>query len=219
MRDSSMRKPKRFALEQGGPISWGLPLLCSILLGIALGAASERADYVPTLGALTSYLGIWIISTFLVGRFSPKWNIAIASGVLYLLSMIFSYYALRTFMGSGDQTSFLVFWTAIALTVGPLLSIAGNWTRDPGRRRFWSISLVSGFLLGEAISVVLFRVAPERWFVVFFDIIAAIFVFSFLKNKGEKKVFLAWIAPFVAIGMLAFQGPSLLTPIFEVIFW
>ena len=217
--DVSKRKLKRFSPEEEGPARWGLPLLFAIFLGVVLGAASERADQIPVLGALTSYLGIWIISTFLVGRISPKRNTAIACGVSYLFAMVFSYYALRTLLGGGDQTLFLALWTVVALTVGPLLSIAGNGTRAPGRKRLWSICLVAGILLGEAVSVMLFRETPERWIVVLFDTFSAVCVFNLAYGRKEKKKLLLLLVPSVLIGMLIFQGPSLLSPVFELIFW
>ncbi len=126
------------------------------LAGLAIGIATSigQGTLPPVVASLANSSGSWSLAAFVValaladGR--PR-NGAVL-GFIAFATMLVGYVLATSLRGFPTSTSTVVFWTAAALVVGPVLGVGADWVTGDDRRRIAvGITPIAGILIGEGI--------------------------------------------------------------------
>lgn len=151
----------------------GVRVLWAVVLGLGMGLFSVLADGVVRWRPVTMLGNIvspWVLVAFGAGRWARSRGSGAVAGMLALGSGVASYYlvqAMRFTFGSGEPVTAYLFdagnliWVVAAVTVGPVMGLAGAMTRRRGGPLLVVVS-PSILLLAESGFLVMDR-RPWRW--------------------------------------------------------
>ena len=134
-------------------------LALALLLGIALGLFSSRADWLPpdtilhVVVALGNAIGPWVVVGFTAGAIQGQLRRGAVGGVLALAAGVATYYVAGVLSWPGGPASLgplVVVWLAAALIAGLGLGAAGGAWAEGGRSRTMGPMVLAGSLLAEA---------------------------------------------------------------------
>jgi hypothetical protein len=129
-------------------------LIGSAAVGLVVGAATERAQsLLPwSTSALANSAGSWVVVAFLVALTARNLPEAAARGTVSLVGLVAGFYMAQSFRGIAVSPHTIVFWTAAAAAVGPLVGVAAGAVRR-GRPITAALGagILGGLLIGESL--------------------------------------------------------------------
>ena len=185
--------------------------LSVFLVGLAVGCVCRLADYFPadtlwSFSSIQTLLGFWIITNTVIVLLSSSNLCAGVSSFLYMFGMTLSFYGLKAILGlflprfhGPFQTSLFLMFTILSVPCAIAAAILYFWNRD---HLFNSVlyALPVGALLAEAVAIVLYLIAHQK------------FLFQLLMDIGGFLVFggLFWgkvkSKPLYLLSVLLFAG-------------
>lgn len=186
-------------------------VLLTSLVGVVAGAVTEVAALNPVTLNLTTFSGMWIVTTAIVGRLAPTKARAIGGCFAYLWGMLVGFYAMRQVLQDAIPVRIAVFWFLLSLVACPVLGLLG-WL---SRRLSWpgaaAVAIITGALLAEGGAVALAFHDPDRFALVAFDILAGLaFLWWAPSTRGQRRRALCLLPVAVALGVVAFLSPRIL---------
>jgi hypothetical protein len=128
--------------------------LVALAGGLLLGAVTAVGQQLlpDALRSLANSAGPWCLVAFMFAWRAPTIYRAAATGGLSLVALVGGYFLASQARGYASSMSFLLFWGAAAITVGPALGVAASWVRTGvGTRAAVGSGAVAGVLVGEAV--------------------------------------------------------------------
>ena len=156
---------------ENGSRSVARALILAGLAGFGIGALTSvgQGSLPHEVAALANSAGSWSAAAFVLALVlgSGRARLGALVGFVALATMLAGYVAATAVRGYSSGTSTILFWTAAALVVGPILGVGAVWVRsgDP-RRTAIGIAPLAGILIGEGIyglRVVADTTYPPYW--------------------------------------------------------
>jgi hypothetical protein len=195
----------------------------AVLLGVAVGAFSSRADFLPidtpliVLAAMGNATGPWVAAAFAAGAAACRPRAGAVGGAIALGIGVGTYYvaALLTWpAGPPSSLGLLVpAWLTVAVASGSVVGASGGLWASGGRYRMVGPIILGGALLAEATyrfilveawtGIDLSRTALQ---VALVDLVAALLVPVILLERNRWPVAYLGSAVVAAIGALLLAG-------------
>ena len=156
---------------------WSQSVLRFVIIGIAaglvIGAMTAVGQNVLSgnLFQLTNSGAIWVIITFVMGRYASSQTTAIVAGMLALVGELVGYYVTVWLISPYVSPLWRILaWCAVAVIAGPLLAWGGYVSRHiSGRARFVGLAMLGAIFIGEGLYLIAWvttPVIPFIWLVI-----------------------------------------------------
>jgi Family of unknown function (DUF6518) len=197
-------------------------LALALLLGMALGLFSSRADWLPpatvlhVIVALGNAIGPWVMAGFVAGAIQGGPRRGAAGGLMALAAGVATYYVAGVLSWPGGPAALgplVVIWLAVAIVAGLGLGAAGGGWAEGGQWRTIGPMILAGSLLAEAA----YRfMEVEGWSgiditrtqiqILAFDLLGAILVPLLLLDRRRRPVAYLGSVGLGAAGLLLIIG-------------
>ena len=181
-------------------------------VGLAVGCLCRLADYFPadtlwSFSSIQTLLGFWIITNTMIVLLSSSNLCAGVSSFLYMFGMTLSFYGLKAILGlflprfhGPFQTSLFLMFTILSVPCAIAAAILYFWNRD---HLFNSVlyALPVGALLAEAVAIVLYLIAHQKFLFQLLMDIGGFLVFGglFWRKVKSKPLYLLSVLLFAVI--------------------
>ncbi len=156
---------------------WSQNVLRFVIIGIAVGlvigalTAVGQSVLSGDLFQLTNSGAIWVILTFLMGRYASSRTTAIVAGTLALSGELLGYYVTVWLISPYVSPLWRILaWCAVAVIAGPLLAWGGYISSHmSGRRRLVGLAMQGAIFIGEGLYLIAWvttPVLPILWLVI-----------------------------------------------------
>jgi hypothetical protein len=166
--------------------------------GALSGVATELAIPYAPFHLLAVFAGVWVVAGAWIGHRARSSGAAAAEGAGFLAAMVCAFYVTVLVVHSELRGTLWLFWIVIAFTGGPLLGLAGWWTRAGGWRGGLAAAGLAGLLTAEAIRVWLGFGSHHRLAYVAFNVVAAVAVLCWPRRGSRWIAAVAFPPAFVA---------------------
>ena len=140
-------------MDNRRPSSWWLVALIG-LAGLTVGALTSFGQtWLPiNLSPLANSAGSWVAAAFGLCLPNRAPRRGVVFGTLALASMLGGYVIVSELRGFPTSSSMILFWTAAALVVGPVLGIGAAWANSTSEiQAGLAFSPLIGVLVGEGV--------------------------------------------------------------------
>jgi Family of unknown function (DUF6518) len=156
---------------------WSQSVLRFVIIGIAAGlvigalTAVGQSVLSGDLFQLTNSGAIWVIITFVMGRYASTRTIAIVAGTLALFGEFLGYYVTVWLITPYMSPLWRILaWCAVAVIAGPLLAWGGYVSsHSSGRLRRVGLAMLGAIFIGEGVYLIAWvttPVIPILWLVI-----------------------------------------------------
>lgn len=152
-------------------------MLRFVIIGVAAGlvigvmTAAGQSVLSGNLFQLTNSGAIWVIITFVMGRYAASRTTAIVAGTLALFGELLGYYITVWLISPYVSPLWRILaWCAVAVLSGPLLAWGGYVSRHmSGRVRLVGLAMLGAIFIGEGLYLIAWYttpVIPLLWLVI-----------------------------------------------------
>ena len=148
--------------------------LSMLLTGLILGIAAKLFDiYFPNLGEIFSQMAIWILLGTLIAIYSPTKKAAMGNIFPFCMGMLATYYVTAAITHGVYGQSFIIGWTAFALT-SPVMAYFAWMAKKPGvfpkiiATGIVAVSVMSSVLLFDRLRIYDFVIDGVLIYILFF---------------------------------------------------
>lgn len=128
-----------------------LVVMVAVVVGIL--TAYGQGLLPSALGSLANSSGAWALVAFGLALLPVGPRGAAAAGTAALLAMLVGYVMVQQVRGYASSAALPVFWTIVALIVGPALGLGAHWLKSGrGNRAAVGVAGICGALIGEGVS-------------------------------------------------------------------
>lgn len=156
---------------------WSQSVLRFVIIGIAAGlvigalTAVGQSVLSGDLFQLTNSGAIWVIITFVMGRYASSRTTAIVAGTLALFGELLGYYVTVWLISPYVSPLWRILaWCAVAVIAGPLLAWSGYVSSHlSGRMRLVGLAMLGAIFIGEGLYLIAWvttPVIPILWLVI-----------------------------------------------------
>ncbi len=140
-------------------------------LGIGALTAVGQSVLKDDLFQLTNSGAIWVIITFVMGRYASSRTMAIVVGTLALFGELLGYYVTVWLISPYVSPLWRILaWCAVAVIAGPLLAWSGYISSDlSGRMRLVGLAMLGAIFIGEGLYLIAWvttTALPLLWLVI-----------------------------------------------------
>lgn len=148
-------------------------VILGIAAGLVVGALTALGQSVLSgdLFQLTNSGAIWVIITFVMGRYATSRTTAIVAGTLALFGELLGYYVTVWLVSPYVSPLWRILaWCAVAVIAGPLLAWGGYISSHMcGRMRLVGLAMLGAIFIGEGLYLISWAttpVVPILWLVI-----------------------------------------------------
>jgi hypothetical protein len=173
--------------------------------GAVSGVATELAIPFAPFHLLAIFAGVWVVAGAWIGYRARSSRAAAIESAGFLAAMVCAFYVTVIVMHSQLRATLWLFWIVVAIAGGPLLGLAGWWTRAGGRRGGLAAAGLAGLLTAEAIRVWLGFGGHHRLAYVAFNVVAAVAVLCWTR-RGSRWITAVAFLPALVAGAIVFTA-------------
>lgn len=156
---------------------WGQDVLRFVSIGVAAGlvigvlTAVGQSVLSGGLFQLTNSGAMWVIVTFVMGRYAASRTTALVAGTLALFGELLGYYVTVWLISPYVSPLWRILaWCAVGVIAGPLLAWGGYVSSHmSGRVRLVGLAMLGAIFIGEGVYLIAWYttpVIPLLWFVI-----------------------------------------------------
>ena len=139
-------------------------LITGLAAGLVFGAltAAGQSTLSGDLFQLTNSGAIWVVITFVMGRYAASRTTAIVAGTLALFGEMLGYYVTVWLISPSVSPLWRILaWCAVAVIAGPLLSWGGYVSSHlRGRVRLVGLAMLGAIFIGEGLYLIAWYTTP-----------------------------------------------------------